>query len=728
MAQSRCCTIILFVFLVGSPVVFWHGLLEPFELCKSSLTQVVALALLAVGVAAARGRSWSWRWASVRELFAGPAGLAVLAGCLSAIFSTIFSMSPRTSIQGAADSHAGLVMVLALAILFGATRAVCRDADTATRLLAGTTIGLGVACAYALLQTAGMDPFCWEGASVVGSWVRPGGTLGHPNYLAGFAVMALPLAGWQIACACKERRWSLAVPAGLVVLAGGIVVVVALSRAAWLAGVVAGLILVGGWLLARRSCNLRGGFLLLLAATLLKAGLACVLMFTPFAGSLVQRLSGLSNSPGRLAIWRSAWDIFRARPWTGCGLDTFGLAFTGVRTPEYWAAEWGILPVRAHNDFLQALATQGLPGGVAYLLLPAALGLACVQAWRRRPGDRGLIAAFAAAMAAFYVQNLFGFAVASTTGLLAVIAGVVSRLAEPETIAAPTRERVMAGTRRAWVRAALLPGMGCLVVSAWWIGCPLVASALSQRGDDWLSTDPARAVRCHGKATALAPWNDLLRVRHAKALLVEAGSLCDPIRQQQSLRKAGDAIAVACRLVPCSASNHANRGRVLTELARAGLGTHEAVLAAFDRALVLDPCDTTALADAARAATTAGCFDRADDYLGRGVALDANLGMLHAEKGALALARSIRVSGPDACRLLTEAETHFLATTRLEWHGETERPERAMLLLGLTWLQQGRANAALVMSKQLIERHPDWPAAWRLNRVALDRIAQTRGR
>src|SRR5262249_28594786 len=84
----------------------------------------------------------------------------------------------------------------------------------------------------------------------------------------------------------------------------------------------------------------------------------------------------------------------------------------------------GILPTRAHNDFLHALATQGLPGAAAYLLLPAALALACLRAWRGRPADRPLVAALAAAAVAFFVQNLVGFAVASTAGLLAVLAGL----------------------------------------------------------------------------------------------------------------------------------------------------------------------------------------------------------------------------------------------------------------------------------------------------------------
>lgn len=54
--------------------------------------------------------------------------------------------------------------------------------------------------------------------------------------------------------------------------------------------------------------------------------------------------------------------LFFDHPLTGSGLDTFGLARPGVLTPEYGEVEWGFVPGKAHNDFLHALADQGILG------------------------------------------------------------------------------------------------------------------------------------------------------------------------------------------------------------------------------------------------------------------------------------------------------------------------------------------------------------------------------
>src|SRR5262249_40360012 len=95
-------------YLALSPVVFWYSLIEPFETCKSTLTQFTALVLVVLALTAARGRTWRWAGIELFALFRGPIGAAVLCWVLSALLSTVFSLSTRTSLQGALDSNMGL--------------------------------------------------------------------------------------------------------------------------------------------------------------------------------------------------------------------------------------------------------------------------------------------------------------------------------------------------------------------------------------------------------------------------------------------------------------------------------------------------------------------------------------------------------------------------------------------------------------------------------------------
>jgi O-antigen ligase/tetratricopeptide (TPR) repeat protein len=757
--HSRPARALLVALLVLSPVVFWYSLLEPFEACKSTLTQLTALALLVLGVAAVRGRNRAWCRERLRDLFGGPVGVAVLAGVAAAVLSTAFSISPRTSLQGAMDSSAGLGSVFAFAVLFAATRAVCTDAGDAEHVLGAAVVGTAIAYGYAAVQALGGDPVAWEQTSGFSGWVRPSGTQGHPNYLAGHAVMALPLVAWLLRRAIERRQPARAAAAAALALLAGATILVSLSRAAWLAGVVVAVLLAVNW----RAAIPRRAFLLgaCLSACLLALGMA--------NGSLrqavVRRIQQQGSSPGRRAIWKAAFEMFRDRPWTGSGLDTFRLAYPLMRSPEYWEVEWGLMPTKAHNDFLDALATQGLPGGAAYLMLPAALLVAGLRRWREGR-DRPWLAALGTVVTAYYVQNVFGFTVASTSALLAVVAGVVAgspraRAGEADSgpaggyllatalgigivlaglwqgrqdgevwgfvltagamAAAAAVGLVAIGIRFPSLRiherpqlspAALVWALAGLA-GAWYLLCPLAASYLSYRADAEFHAEAA-SLAGHGRAVRLAPGHAIFHARRSHALLRAASLQPDAARRERLLRDSLACIETACLLQPLLAGHQADRAGVLLELARQGLAEKEDVLAAYDRALELDRCDWRVWADAARAATTLGRLDAAERYLEASLPRQPRLGMLHAERGALALARG----------RLAEAERILWQARSKEWHGDFERFDRALLLFALTLLQRGKAAVALETADEVLGRHGDWAPAWWLHAVAREKLGQ----
>ena len=450
-SQARA---LLTAFLALSPIVFWYGLIEPFEACKSSLAQLTAVALVALGVAAACGQPWRWARVGMCGLFGGPVGLAVLCGVVSAVVSTACSISPRTSIRGALDSSMGLGSVLALAVIFAASRAVC-GGGAARGVLRGAVVGLALSCTYGLVQALGYDPVRWAFTWDFGAWARPAGTIGHPNHLAGYAVMALPVVAWQMREAAERQQRGRVIAGGVLAALAGVTVLASLSRAAWVSLAIVAGVLINGWRMHR--VRRRGVWV----AAGLAAGCAAFIGADGRLGSaLLDRVQGLLSSPGRGPIWAGAWRLFLDHPWAGCGLDTFGLAWPGVRTAEYWEVEWGFMPAKAHNDLLHALATQGLPGGIAYLMLPCALAAGLVRAWRH--GHRREAIVFAAILLAFYAQNLVGFAAAGTSGLLAVVAGAVAGLGEQKEGSA----KVSGSEGRALSLAAWL-GVLVLLVSLW---------------------------------------------------------------------------------------------------------------------------------------------------------------------------------------------------------------------------------------------------------------------
>jgi tetratricopeptide (TPR) repeat protein len=147
------------------------------------------------------------------------------------------------------------------------------------------------------------------------------------------------------------------------------------------------------------------------------------------ASGIVQRLRYLTDSASRQHIWRAAWRLFREHPVVGTGLDTFQIAFADQRTAAYWNIEWNASPTRAHNEALNLLATQGVLGGVAVLVLAVGV-LVAIRRALRATDDRLLAVALAAGVAAFAVQDLFSFTVAGCGTLVVTQAALLSRLGQ----------------------------------------------------------------------------------------------------------------------------------------------------------------------------------------------------------------------------------------------------------------------------------------------------------
>jgi O-antigen ligase len=454
---------ILLVHLVLSPLLFSRLTADAFELPK-----VFLLALTSLGLVA-------WLLPDVRRLAApiarDPVCWGFLLWLLSAALSTATSVSPLTSLRGAEDSHAGLLTVAVYTLHFFVTRHLSPTPAHGRWLMAGPVVAMAVASAYALVQAGGADPVGWHGTSSVGGFVRPFGSMGHPNHLAAFLVMALPLALYfAVAAARRGNAWATTL-LGLVALLAVATVVMSLSRAAWLAlGLVGAVLGVGWWKMmgdkgssgfppvgglvgarppdrvpavdrrsplpesgrpsvgpgARSGDRAPTSFWLLVASFVLLA--SCTLLFLLTTSGVVgERLRGLIDLGGRRHIWEASDRVFLDHPLLGCGTDALGVTFSRYRSPDYWRVEWDTNATKAHNEVLHLLATQGLVGLAAAAFLAFALTNAGLRAWRRAaPDECRLLLAVFAGLAGAGALGLFGFTSAPCGVLLVTWAAMLS--------------------------------------------------------------------------------------------------------------------------------------------------------------------------------------------------------------------------------------------------------------------------------------------------------------
>ena len=189
------------------------------------------------------------------------------------------------------------------------------------------------------------------------------------------------------------------------------------SRGAWLEAGVA--VVAFGLLLGSRT-------VLMLTLLGLAGGVGALWRYGPRA--LVLQLSAWVSPDGfqddlllgRGGIWSATLDIVRGAPLLGVGTGGFADAYQAAKTMLVFTDT-----AHAHQDYLQALAEQGLVGGslwIALALLPLVLGIAgCLRLHRGR--RRSLLAGFAASAAALLTASCFDFP--ARIGALAVLMGLV---------------------------------------------------------------------------------------------------------------------------------------------------------------------------------------------------------------------------------------------------------------------------------------------------------------
>jgi O-antigen ligase len=760
---------LLLVHLVLSPLLFCRGTLDSFEENKVALLTLTAVSLAALGVSA---------WMARRAEFPVRLDLVTLGFLLfasSAILSTMGSISPRTSWRGAAESHAGLLTVLGYVVLFLATRTLCQTVADGRRLLTAAVVASAATSTYALLQSAGQDPVAWGGTSDFAGGVRPFAMLGHPNLLAAYLVMAWPVIAAFVERAGQERRWPFLGALTLVGLLGAAAVIAALSRAAWLAGSCMLLVLLAfGWRSGRRKALFITGMVGLVGAI---AGAGCWVS-PALRGRLVERVCRLTETGPRSHVWRAGWDLFRERPILGWGMDTFRLAFGRKRPPEYWQVEWNATPTRAHNELLHVLATQGLVGGAAVLILLIGLGQAAWQAHRGTSReDRFFVTAVIAGTVAFLVQDGFGFTTAGCGTLFVTFAALLSRWAEGPGIApavVPLRtSRMTAGllTGSALALAVFLLNTGmagwaaaCVVafsggLALWalihlegdgkpeetaevsqpprldgWrlflartvlatgvVGVavvlvfrPILASAACRTGDRLMTEDPIGALAWYVRAVALDPEQTRSWMKLAGAVTRAAYLFPDQAERDASLRRARQALERGVELVPADPYAHANLARLLGEMARLGLCPAEQAQEEWSLALDADPNNACFLAEAARTALALNDRPRARQLAERGVALYPDYGACRAQLGLAAYAEG---DFRGAERLLT-------AAANAHWYGDDEGLSQALTALSAAYLGLKMYDHAHYEAALAAHHQPGWPTPHLLLAQALEALGR----
>lgn len=363
-----------------------------------------------------------------------PLDIPILLFLMANFLSTIFSIDPHTSIWGYySRSNGGLLSIISYTLLYYALVSNFAAKDTLRFLKIALMGGLIVAL-YAIPEHFGVSPSCvaLSGQLTANCWVqdvqaRVFATLGQPNWLAAYLAMLI-FPSFYFLLQAKSSFSKIFY--GLTTLIFYLGFTFTYSRGGTL-GLLAGLVLFIVFLLLSlhpwgRKQKLEISFKpigvvfvgFLVINILFGSALTRFQLFTqssaPKASSAsVTQLENGGTESGqiRLIVWKGAIEIFKHYPIFGSGVETFAYSYYNFRPAEHnLVSEWDFLYNKAHNEFLNYLATTGSVGILTYLGL-----IFTFIYWSVRKilkGENSLLTiGLLAAYLSYLIQNIFGFSV-----------------------------------------------------------------------------------------------------------------------------------------------------------------------------------------------------------------------------------------------------------------------------------------------------------------------------
>lgn len=366
--------------------MYWNFAYEEFETSK-------AFVLVAFGCFAAP--QINWRKAMTNRL---ATWFAVFT--LSAAVSAFFSIDQHMSIFGNYKCRAGFLVIASCLVFYLAASEHLRNPLREHQVVDLVLLCSAIVAIYAIAQVMGYDFKKWTNTLVSNGYTRPISTFGHPNFMANYLAMTLPFALWRMS---YSRTWRRFFMYASLVMASIAAIWFSLSRGMCIAAF-CGVLTYFFY----KKVKPKEAFVFFCAATAIALiTLAALPVFRTTATSRMASL--LYPGPARIEYPKTAFEIWKHYPWIGVGTDAFEIGFQNQRSVRYWQVEPGGLPHKAHNDFLNVLATQGLFGGLAAIMFTITL------VGRIRKSRSAYTAPAVSAIVVFYVAGLTSFAVIGTT-------------------------------------------------------------------------------------------------------------------------------------------------------------------------------------------------------------------------------------------------------------------------------------------------------------------------
>lgn len=402
---------------ISRPLLMMH---DQFDLPKLLILRTLILAALLILARKIQiAKKLELRWSNIDFALIGFLALALV--------SAAASIHLPTAIHGRYERYEGFLTLLNYGILYILALQVFSDDGRLSRLNKTIMISGLLVAFYGVMQYFGIDPLPWT--TVPFEERRSFSTFGNPDLLAGFLVLAIPVALAEF-MRSDNTRDNVIFGGSLFLLF--VCLLTAFTRSAWIGAVISlfAFAALGGRALLANPRKLI--FMGLLGVSVFGA----LAVFSISSGhnvtNLVERIISTvqiteGSAKQRIEIWTAASKMVSDKPLLGFGPDTFRLSASQYETYEFVKSTQGATVAdNAHNYIVQLATTVGIPAAVLLVLFfILALFLSVKRALQAKEGEKLTYVGLLAAFIGYLVHLFFGISVIGSSAVFWIICGAL---------------------------------------------------------------------------------------------------------------------------------------------------------------------------------------------------------------------------------------------------------------------------------------------------------------
>ncbi|MBU2524336.1 O-antigen ligase family protein, partial [Patescibacteria group bacterium] len=340
------------------------------------------------------------------------------------LLSSITSGIPSVSLWGSYFRMQGFI-VISHYFLFGALifTFIQQHEGNIKKLLRVIIISAVLSSLYAIAQKFSVDTINWDNSELLG---RVFGTLSHPNMLAQYLVVTIPL---TLTYLVAYRSRSLVSVAFLIQFAALILTQGRTSAFALIIAILVFIYFAGK--VKQRRIYFRIAISLFMIFIILVGGINIFRNFTPIKNipvisRLVYNESNLRSLKVRGILWTTSLPLIIDNPLLGHGADTLKFIYPRYKDPELNKLEdMNASADRTHSELLDFAIFFGLPALFIYLVILGSLALLSYNFIKHHKNYNNsiIILGLLSSLVAYFFSTLLSFSLTTHYMLLSTLIG-----------------------------------------------------------------------------------------------------------------------------------------------------------------------------------------------------------------------------------------------------------------------------------------------------------------